>query len=236
MNIAQIRLTALLIAAAVFLAFCLSATVDLGSKADTTARRTVIIDAGHGGFDGGAVAADGTAEKDINLAVSLKLQQFLTFYGYNVVMLRDCDTALNTDGSTTRQKKRSDIMYRYSVMQENPDSIYLCIHQNNFSASYCHGAQMFYCRSTDGSKELAQSIQTSLHRLQTDNERVIKPCTDDVYLIYNATTTAVLVECGFLSNYDDLQNLKNDEYQMKLAFAVSSGLNEYITGAEKSSG
>ena len=90
---------------------------------------------------------------------------------------------------------------------------------------------MFYCKSTDGSKELAESIQSSICALQTDNKRVIKPCTDDVFLIYNANVTAVLIECGFLSNRDDLVNLKNEEYQMKLAFAISSGLNNYINGS-----
>ena len=97
--------------------------------------RTIIIDAGHGGFDGGATAPDGTSEKDINLAVSLKLKKILTLYGYDVITLRDTDTALNTEGDTTRSKKRSDIINRYAVMEANPDSIYLCIHQNNFSAS-----------------------------------------------------------------------------------------------------
>lgn len=226
----ELRSAVMLIAAAVFVAFCVSASSGIAKK-DTTKRQTVIIDAGHGGFDGGATAPDGTTEKDINLAVSLKLKKILTLYGYDVIMLRDTDTALNTEGDTTRSKKRSDIMNRYAVMEANPDSIYLCIHQNNFSASYCHGAQMFYCKSTDGSKELAECIQTSLKAVQPDNDRVIKPCTDDVYLIYNAKTTALLVECGFLSNRDDLLNLKNEEYQMKLAFAISSGLNNYMNGS-----
>ena len=226
----ELRSAVMLIAAAVFVAFCVSASSGIAKK-DTTKRQTVIIDAGHGGFDGGATAPDGTTEKDINLAISLKLEKILTLYGYDVIMLRDTDTALNTEGDTTRSKKRSDIMNRYAVMEANPDSIYLCIHQNNFSASYCHGAQMFYCKSTDGSKELAECIQTSLKAVQPDNDRVIKPCTDDVYLIYNAKTTALLVECGFLSNRDDLLNLKNEEYQMKLAFAISSGLNNYMNGS-----
>ena len=226
----ELRSAVLLIVAAVFVAFCVSASSGIAKK-DTTKRQTVIIDAGHGGFDGGATAPDGTSEKDINLAVSLKLKKILTLYGYDVIMLRDTDTALNTEGDTTRSKKRSDIINRYAVMEANPDSIYLCIHQNNFSASYCHGAQMFYCKSTDGSKELAECIQTSLKAVQPDNDRVIKPCTDDVYLIYNAKTTALLVECGFLSNRDDLLNLKNEEYQMKLAFAISSGLNNYMNGS-----
>lgn len=226
----EFRSAVMLIAAAVFVAFCVSASSGIAKK-DTIKRQTVIIDAGHGGFDGGATAPDGTSEKDINLAVSLKLKKILTLYGYDVIMLRDTDTALNTEGDTTRSKKRSDIINRYAVMEANPDSIYLCIHQNNFSASYCHGAQMFYCKSTDGSKELAECIQTSLKAVQSDNDRVIKPCTDDVYLIYNAKTTALLVECGFLSNRDDLLNLKNEEYQMKLAFAISSGLNNYMNGS-----
>ena len=110
----ELRSAVLLIVAAVFVAFCVSASSGIAKK-DTTKRQTVIIDAGHGGFDGGATAPDGTSEKDINLAVSLKLEKILTLYGYDVIMLRDTDTALNTEGDTTRSKKRSDIINRYAV-------------------------------------------------------------------------------------------------------------------------
>ena len=104
MKITYLRNTVAVIIAAVFMAFCLSAAQNISQKADKSARKTIIIDAGHGGFDGGAVADDGTAEKEINLAISLKLRDWLTFYGYDVIMLRDTDCSLGDGGQTTRQR------------------------------------------------------------------------------------------------------------------------------------
>ena len=195
----------------------------------------IIIDAGHGGFDGGAVAPDGTAEKDINLAISLKLDTLLRAMGYETEMIRSTDTAVNTEGSTLRERKRSDIHNRYALMEKHRDSIYLCIHQNCYSGASSHGAQIFYTSQNAQSKALAESIQSTIvSSVQTDNHRKIKPCTKDVYLIYHAPCTAVLVECGFLSNPTDLKSLKNDDYQGKIAFAIIDGLTNYLYGSEES--
>lgn len=187
----------------------------------------------HGGFDGGCIGADGTLEKDINLEMSLKLNAMLSALGFNTVMIRDSDTAVNIDGSSTREKKISDIMHRFSVMQDNPGSVYLCIHQNKYTSASSHGAQIFYSPNDDLSKSLAECIQSCvINSVQKDNTRQVKKCTKDVYLIYHATTYAVLVECGFLSNPTDLSNLKNDDYQRKLCFSIAGGLMDWLNSKE----
>ncbi len=193
----------------------------------------IVIDAGHGGFDGGAVAPDNTNEKDVNLQISLRLDTFMRALGFQTVLVRSTDTAVNTSGSTIREKKRSDILYRASLMEEYPDCIYLCIHQNCYPSSSSHGAQVFYTSKNEESKTLAECVQQAVvAEVQNDNHRKIKPCTKDVYLIYNAKSTAVLVECGFLSNPSDLQMLKNDAYQGKLAFAITKGVLNYLNGSD----
>ncbi len=195
----------------------------------------ILIDAGHGGFDGGAVASDGTNEKEINLAISLKLEALLRAMGFETVMIRTTDTAVDTEGSTLREKKRSDIHNRYALMEKHRDGIYLCIHQNCYSSASSHGAQIFYTAQNAASKALAESIQSTIvGSVQTDNHRQIKPCTKDVYLIYNAPCTAVLIECGFLSNPTDLKNLKDSDYQSKIAFSIIEGLTKSLYGSEES--
>ena len=195
----------------------------------------ILIDAGHGGFDGGAVAPDGTAEKDINLAISLRLDALLRAMGYQTEMVRSTDTSVDTDGSTLRERKRSDIFNRYALMEKNRDCIYLCVHQNFYSGASSHGAQVFYTSQNAQSKGLAESIQARIvESVQADNHRKIKPCTKDVYLIYHAPCTAVLIECGFLSNPTDLKNLKDSDYQGKIAFAIVDGLTKYLYGSEES--
>lgn len=189
----------------------------------------IIIDAGHGGFDGGAVGLDGTNEKDINLAVSLKVDALLKAIGFETINVRTTDTSVDTEGNSIKQKKKSDILNRFKLMKENPDCIYLCIHQNRYSSASVHGAQVFYTKGNDEAKLLAQSVQDSIKDfVQQDNKRLIKPCTKDVYLIYNAKETAVLIECGFISNENDLANLKDSTYQRKLAFAIACGLTSYL--------
>lgn len=191
----------------------------------------IIIDAGHGGFDGGAVAHDGTAEKDINLKISFYLQEYLELSGFKTVMTRCEDTSLEDEGlNTIRSKKTSDIHNRLKLMRETDNAVFISIHQNKYSVEKYSGLQVFY--SPDFSEEsslLAQSIQESVTEiLQPDNEREIKKCGTSVYLIYNAVKPAVLVECGFLSNYEETELLKSDSYQKKLAFSVASGVQDYL--------
>lgn len=190
----------------------------------------IIIDAGHGGEDGGTQSDDGVLEKDINLSIAKKLEKILTRYGFETVMIRNSDKMIYDEGTESiRNKKSSDLHNRMSVMQQYPGSVFLSIHQNHFSESKYNGAQVFYCETQSDSKILAQSIQDSIvENLQNSNNRQIKPCTSSVYLIYNAVTTAVMVECGFMSNKQEAEKLSDNTYQYEMALAIARGLVNYL--------
>ena len=184
----------------------------------------IIIDAGHGGFDGGAVAHDGTLEKDLNLEVALELERVAKALGLKTVMVRTTDKSTDSDGEQSGSKKVKDIKNRLALMKKYENSIFISIHMNKYSTSQPNGTQVFYS-PFDGSKELAELIQKSVaEHLQPNNKRVIKPATREIYLLYNATRPAVIVECGFLSNPGDLQNLCSKNYRNELAFAILCGI------------
>ena len=188
-------------------------------------RPVVIIDPGHGGEDGGASGTDGTLEKELNLEVSLKLRDMLKAMGYRVIMTRETDAAIHDGETTIRGRKRSDLGNRAEIIEKNPDALYVSIHMNTFSQARLSGTQVFYSGNNPASKVLAESIQGSIKKnIQPENNRGIKKASDDIYLLKTAKSTAVLVECGFLTNPGELELLKSDEYQCKLAFAIVNGL------------
>lgn len=194
-------------------------------------QNTVIIDAGHGGEDGGAIGIDGTVEKDINLDIALKLRDILKFYGFNVIMTRTEDVMTCDDGlDSLRKRKVSDIHNRFDLMQKYPDAVFISVHQNKFDDSSQHGTQVFYSGNNEKSKALARSIQASVASvLQPDNSRVVKKSGSGIYLLYHAKIPAVLVECGFISNSAEVKKLKDENYRMKLAILIADGLLKYLT-------
>lgn len=208
-----------------------SGYIQTSSKAHNTTKIKVIIDAGHGGVDGGAVAGDGTLEKDLNLKIALILDKMLKMTGAETIMTRDSDISIHDkSASTIRAKKASDIHNRFKIMENNKDYIFVSIHQNSFSDARYSGAQLFYSPNNSSSADLARNIQNSFSsRLQKDNEREIKKCTTDVFLIYHANNTAVLCECGFISNKTELKKLKDTEYQKQVAFCIFSGILDYYS-------
>ncbi len=189
----------------------------------------IIIDAGHGGEDGGAIGVDGTNEKDINLEIALKLNDILTVIGYETRMVRTTDISIHNENSNTlREKKVSDIRNRAAIMEEYENCFYVSIHQNKYEDSRIWGAQTFYSPNDEASKTLAQFIQTSIAtELQPDNKRLIKESGTSIYVLYNATKPAVMVECGFISNPNELSQLKTEEYQSEMAFSIMSGIINY---------
>ena len=200
------------------------------TSADASRPKTIIIDAGHGGFDGGASAADGTVEKDINLHISKKICAMLRLNGYNVIMTRSEDTGTEDDESAAiAKRKKSDLSNRLQIMKDNPDAIYVSIHLNKFTTSAANGAQVFYTKNYKEAQSLAQSVQQSITTLiQPDNVRVVKQGTDSTYLLKNAVVPAIIVECGFLSNKAELEKLKDDNYQSQMAFAVVGGIMDHL--------
>lgn len=192
-------------------------------------RKTIIIDAGHGGFDGGAVASDGTVEKDINLNISLIIAKLLKQNNFRVIMTRETDVSTeDTESLQIASKKRSDLQNRLNLMKDYPDSIFVSIHLNKFTTSSAFGSQVFYSKN-EKSRILAEKIQNNIVNLiQPYNTRVNKQATSSTYLLYNATVPAVLVECGFLSNREELEKLKQNAYQKKMAFGIYCGIIEYL--------
>ncbi|MBR3592001.1 MAG: N-acetylmuramoyl-L-alanine amidase [Clostridia bacterium] len=202
------------------------------TSAEVSRPKTIIIDAGHGGFDGGASASDGTVEKDINLCISQKLCSLLRFYGYDVIMTRESDTGTEDDESQSIPKrKKSDLVNRLQIMKDNPDAIFVSVHLNKFTTSAASGAQVFYTKNYKEAQMVAQSVQQSITSLiQPENTRVVKQGTDSTYLLKNAAVPAIIVECGFLSNKQDLEKLKSDDYQSQMAFAICVGILNFMEG------
>ncbi len=206
---------------------------DVSDNFSVKNRPIIVVDAGHGGFDGGASTDDGVSEKGINLNIALYLKDYLNFFGFQVVMTRETDTSTEDEGLTTiRSRKSSDLHNRMALMEKTENSIFVSIHQNHYSSSQYSGAQVFYSGNfSEQSSVLAQNIQESIvYYLQPGNTRQIKPCGTSVYLIYNAVKPAVLVECGFLSNYEEAENLKTKDYQRKMAFSIALGILNYYEG------
>lgn len=190
----------------------------------------IVIDAGHGGFDGGAVGVDGIVEKDINLAIAQKLHLFFQINGIESILTRESDDSLEDEGlQTIRKRKNSDIHNRMALADSFEDSILLSIHQNKFPQSKYFGAQVFYGPKNEDSSQLGQIMQKKLvEMLQPENTRQAKACGDSVYLIYHAKMPALLIECGFLSNPDDAAKLSSPEYQGKVAFTIFSAVSESL--------
>ena len=188
---------------------------------------TIILDAGHGGEDGGAVA-NGIIEKNINLSITKKLGALLKSAGFNVEYTRKSDTMLNAEGSTLRERKLSDMKNRLSMFNSSEKNIVISIHQNKFTQEAYSGTQVFYSPNNENSAKLSEAIRENIVALlQPDNKRETKKADRGIYLLYNADTPAILVECGFISNAQEAQKLKDNDYQNKIAFAVFSGLLEY---------
>ena len=183
----------------------------------------LILDAGHGGEDGGAVSVTGVPESRVNLEIVQKLRDTLALYGVDPVVLREEDVSLHDpEASTLRKKKRSDLKNRVRAVEAVEGGTLLSIHQNSYPGSQYRGAQVFYA-PTGGSRELAELLQTALREeLQPDNDRQAKPIPESVYLMNHVSCPAVLVECGFLTNPEEEALLRDGGYQRQLA-AVLAG-------------
>lgn len=189
----------------------------------------VIIDAGHGGVDGGAVASDGTLEKDINLDIALRLNDILTDKGVTTILTRDGDYSIHdASADTIRKKKSTDLHNRLAIIENSENAIFVSVHQNYYTDSKYSGAQVFYSPNDSRSSLLASCIQQSIvNELQPENTRQIKKSDSSIFLLYKSTIPSVMVECGFLSNSEETEKLKTEAYRQKIAEAVCSGIIKY---------
>ncbi len=208
----------------------------------------IVIDAGHGGMDGGASAADGMTEKEINLAIARCLQKEVAQYPVQVCMTRETDAGLYTDDARPiRQKKREDLLNRKRIMEEAGADLAISIHLNSFPQdTSVHGAQVFYPSKEEGrtttrtdeqaatadSKAFAQKVQAALETAIDDGKAREAMAKGDILLFQNPPCKSILVECGFLSSPKEAELLKSQEYQQTLAAAIWKGVND-ILGLEK---
>ena len=189
----------------------------------------IILDAGHGGMDGGCTSANGDVEKNINLAILLDLRDLLRMSGYTVLATRDTDRSIHDDGvEGIANQKSSDMDNRLELFNSVQDAICLSIHQNQFTDSKYSGAQMFYSDTNSHNAELAQMLQNQFVAfLQPDNKREIKLCGKELFLCYYSKNPTVMAECGFLSNPEEASLLITEDYQQKVAFTLYSALIQY---------
>ena len=187
----------------------------------------ILIDAGHGGEDGGAISVSGLPESQYNLQIAIKLNDLLNLFGYNTFMLRADDIDLHTEGTTIAQRKASDLKQRVKIANQFPNATLISIHQNSFSDSRYHGLQAFYYNKK--SKAIAQRVQNAYKEYIAPNNRRLPQRKTGIYLLEHIHCTAVLVECGFLSNYDEEKRLRDSKYQQKLACIIAYSIIESVS-------
>jgi N-acetylmuramoyl-L-alanine amidase len=192
----------------------------------------IVIDAGHGGEDAGAVAQDGTLEKDLNLKIALCLDALCEINGNSAVLTREDDRLLYDHygelDDYTGKKKIYDLKNRVAIANSYENAILISIHMNSFSDSKYSGLHTYYSTKNEDSYNLASLIQSKVkEKLQPENNRVIKPG-KNMYLLENLSNIAILIECGFISNPDECTRLCEKDYQKELCFSIICGIIEYI--------
>jgi len=185
----------------------------------------IILDAGHGGEDPGAISVLGTKEKDLNLAVTKKVGEFLEALGIRVEYTR-LDDCMLSDGNTS-SKKSSDLRARVEIAKQFPDATFVSIHMNAYPLPQYSGLQVWYSKHHPESHTLADTLQSNAQRLlQPQNNRKTKAAGSNIYLLHHLTCPAILVECGFLSNAAEAEQLNTPEYQKELAFVIALSILE----------
>lgn len=189
----------------------------------------IIIDAGHGGFDGGATGISGTIEKDLNLDISKYLASFIKLSGLDCIMTRNDDCELIFDGKQSLTRKHSDLLARVDIAQKYKNCCFVSIHQNKFTSSKYKGLQVFYSKNISSSRELAEIIRKNNQSLvDNTNKREIKVAGKEIFILDKIKSPAVLVECGFLSNAQEEKLLSTEEYKKKIAFMLYCSVIEFV--------
>lgn len=190
----------------------------------------IVIDPGHGGEDGGAVSCTGKNESSFNLQIALRLNDLMHLMGYETVLVRSTDAAVYTSGETIAQKKVSDLKQRVRIVQRTDSALLVSIHQNTFPEEKYSGAQVFYAASP-GSKELAARLQADLVASLNPGSSRKEKRGAGIYLLDHITSPGVLVECGFLSNWQEEAKLSTPDYQKKLCCVISASVASFLASS-----
>lgn len=190
-------------------------------------RTCIVIDAGHGGVDGGAVSCTGATESSINLQIAQRLDDLMHLLGFKTIMLRTEDTSLHTEGSSIAQQKVSDLKNRVRIVNETENGLFISIHQNSFSDKRYRGAQIFYAPDKE-SQMFADQLQSAfIQTLNTQSNRKAKQA-KGIYLMDHCSCPGVLIECGFLTNPEEEALLRSDEYQKQVAAVIACTTNGFL--------
>jgi len=188
----------------------------------------VVLDSGHGGNDPGKVGVDGSLEKDINLAVTLKLKEYLEQSDVEVVLTREEDRGLYNESD--HSKKMADMKNRCRLIEDASPDIVVSIHQNSYHQEPVSGGQVFYYKGSEKGKRLAELIQKRFDYVLGKENRRLAKANDNYYLLLHVKCPIVIVECGFLSNWKEAAMLNSAEYQDRLAWTIHMGVMEYLNG------
>lgn len=191
---------------------------------------TVVLDAGHGGEDGGAIGVNGVFEKDLNLSVAATIRDMLASVGVKVVMSRTEDRLLYTEEQNLKgHRKEYDLRNRLVFSESYENGLLVSIHMNTFPQESCRGLQVYYSSNDPSSRSLAACVQESARlQLADSNTRKIKEAGSSIYLLHRSKNPAVMIECGFLSNREECEKLSDEDYRRRLSFAIFCGIMEYI--------
>lgn len=204
-------------------------TVEVAGGTDSWASRPVIvIDAGHGGIDGGTTGISGAEEKELNLAISRRLEALMGLMGFDTIMTRTSGDSLATEGDTIRRQKQSDLQNRVKLVNSQASAILLSVHQNHYPDGKYHGPQVFY---TTGAEAMAKDLQEALNTILSPSSRRTAKLASGVYVMEHITHPGLLIECGFLSNAAEEQRLQDPVYQKKLACIIAAVAAGYADGA-----
>lgn len=190
----------------------------------------VILDAGHGGEDGGAVSADGTPESGINLQITRQLSDLMIFMGYDVELTREGEDAVYSPEATTlREKKVSDLKNRVALINGQENAFVISIHQNSLPGHpRVHGAKVFY-NGVVPAQQAGMIVQAAMNQAVNGEDRPVTPIDGSIYLMKESQHPAILVECGFMSNPEESKRLQDPTYQRRLAVAIAAGYGQFRT-------
>lgn len=217
----------LVAAGSVGLALFASRTVTVMVETAPISRHCIVIDAGHGGIDGGATSCSGVLESEINLQIAVRLNDFIQLLGYDTKMIRTTDTSVYTEGNTIAAQKISDLKRRVQLVNETENGLLISIHQNTFSDGRYSGAQVFYSANEE-SRLLAQQLQGDFIRiLNPQSERKCKEA-KGIYLMQSIEKPGILIECGFISNPQEDALLRSSDYQKKIVGVIAASMSHYL--------
>ncbi len=220
----------LLAVGAVIISLSLAAVCSIASygKSSKNGSLRVIVDAGHGLPDGGAVGTGGSIEQEINLSIAKKLAEVLEAKGVDVIMTRTDENGIWTDESADiRKKKLEDMHERLKIMKKSDADLFLSIHMNSYKSSSASGLRIFYSAKFEAIKPLAENIQIRMSDISGAHTSVVETADNSLFLMKNPPQPAILVECGFLSNPAEEKRLGDDDYRSRLAWAIADAVEKY---------